>query len=91
MDVSSLIIESVWGVSSEFATLGLAGINLDNEGNLSVDNDVLKGYLQTNFNDIRNLFCANGTTSNGNLQYIGCSKDTESGNYSINITQAATQ
>jgi len=91
MDVSSLIIESVWGVSSEFATLGLAGINLDNEGNLSVDTDALKGYLQTNFNDIRNLFCANGTTSNGNLQYIGCSKDTESGNYSINITQAATQ
>jgi len=91
MDLSSMIIESVWGVSSDFASLGLVGINLDNEGNLSVDADVLKGYLQTNFNDVRNLFCANGTASNGNLQYIGHTQDTESGDHVIKITQAATR
>lgn len=91
LDISSLIIQSVWGVSSDFSTLGLAGINLDNEGNLSVDADKLKGYLTTHFNDIRNLFCASGTASNGSLQYIGHTRDTEEGNYNIVITQAATQ
>lgn len=90
-DLSSTLIETVWGVSSEYAIPGLVGINLDNEGQLSIDQDTLRGYLQTNFNDVRNLFAANGTTSAGTLEYLTATRDTEAGEYTVNITQAATQ
>lgn len=90
-DLSSTLIESVWGVSSEYAIPGLVGINLDDEGQLSIDSDTLRGYLQSNFNDVRNLFAANGTTSAGSLEYLTSTRDTEAGEYTVNITQAATQ
>jgi len=71
--------------------MGLVGINLDNEGQLSIDSDKLEGYLKTNFNDVRNLFAANGSSNAGTLEYVLHSRDTEAGEYTVNITTAATQ
>lgn len=90
-DLTSTIVQSVWGVASEFSTLGLVGINLDNEGQLSIDSDKLRGYLETNFNDIKLLFAANGTTSSGTLEYLTYGDETQAGEYTVNITQAASQ
>ena len=90
-DITSTLIQSVWGVSSEYSMMGLVGINLDNEGQLSIDSDKLEGYLKTNFNDVRNLFAANGSTNGGTLEYIHTTRDTEAGEYTVNITTAATQ
>ena len=90
-DITSTLIQSVWGVSSEYSMMGLVGINLDNEGQLSIDSDKLEGYLKTNFNDVRNLFAANGSTNASTLEYVLHSRDTEAGEYTVNITTAATQ
>jgi len=90
-DLTSTIVQSVWGVSSEFAILGLVGINLDNDGQLSIDDDKLQGYLKTNFNDVKNLFAANGSANAGTLEYVTHSSDTNSGEYEVYITTAATQ
>jgi flagellar hook-associated protein 2 len=90
-DITSTLIQSVWGVSSEYSMMGLVGINLDNEGQLSIDSDKLEGYLKTNFNDVRNLFAANGSTNGGTIDYISHSRDTQAGEYTVNITTAATQ
>ena len=90
-DITFTLIQSVWGVSSEYSMMGLVGINLDNEGQLSIDSDKLEGYLKTNFNDVRNLFTANGSTNSGTLEYVSHYRDTEAGEYTVNITTAATQ
>jgi flagellar hook-associated protein 2 len=90
-DLSSTIVQAIWGVSSDYAMMGLVGINLDNNGQLSIDTDKLKGYLNTNFNDVQNLFAANGSADAGTLQYISHSSDTNSGEYAVHITTAATQ
>jgi flagellar hook-associated protein 2 len=90
-DLTSTLIQTVWGVSSDYATMGLVGINLDNQGQLSIDTDKLQGYLKTNFNDVKNLFSENGTTNAGTLEYVSHSRDTEAGEYTVNITTAATQ
>jgi len=90
-DITFTLIQSVWGVSSEYSMMGLVGINLDNEGHLSIDSDKLEGYLKTNFNDVSNLFAANGSTNAGTLEYVLHSRDTEAGEYTVNITTAATQ
>ena len=90
-DLTSALIQSVTGVSSQYSMMGLVGINLDNEGQLSIDTDKLQGYLKTNFNDVKNLFAANGSSDAGTLDYISHSRDTNSGEYGVHITTAATQ
>ncbi len=90
-DLSSTIVQTVWGVSSDYAMMGLVGINLDNNGQLNIDTDKLKGYLSTNFKDVQNLFAANGSVDAGTLQYVSHSSETNSGDYAVHITTAATQ
>jgi len=90
-DLTSTLVQTVWGVSSDYATMGLVGINLDNEGQLSIDTDKLEGYLNTNFNDVKSLFSANGSTDAGTLEYVSHDRDTEAGEYAVYISTAATQ
>jgi len=90
-DLTSTLLQNVWGVSSDFATMGLVGINLDTEGQLSIDTEKLEGYLKTNFNDVKNLFSGNGTSNAGTLDYVSYSRDTKAGEYTVHITTAATQ
>jgi flagellar hook-associated protein 2 len=81
----------VQGVSSDFSILGLAGINLDNEGQLNIDSSTLRGYLGSNFDDIKLLFSANGSASSGTIEYLSHSRTTKTGEHTLNITQAATR
>jgi len=90
-DLTSAVVQQIWGVSSSFSILGQIGINLDNEGKLNIDSDTLRGYLETNFNDVKNLFVLNGTTSTGTLGYISCSRATQPGEYTVNITTVPTR
>jgi flagellar hook-associated protein 2 len=90
-ELTTTLIQSVWGVASEYSILGMVGVNLDKDGQLSVDTDTLKRNLQTNFNDVRGLFAATGTTSKGTLEYISHGRGTMAGDYAVNITQAATK
>ena len=87
-DLTSLITQSVWGVSSQFSIMGLVGINLDNKGQLSVNDTTLTGYLKTNFNDVAALFVGQGVTSNGSLEYVAHTQNSKAGEYTVNITTA---
>jgi len=90
-DLTTILTQQVWGVASDLSTLGLAGIEVDTEGQLNIDSAQLKGYLETRFNDIKLLFSINGTTDAGSLNYVRSSRDTKAGEYEVNITQAATR
>ena len=90
-DLTTMLVQPVWGVSSDFSIMGLAGINVDKEGQLSIDSEVLGNYLDTNFSDIQRLFSVNGSSDSGSIEYIYSSNDTKAGSYSVNITQAATR
>jgi len=89
--LSSIVTNSVEGVSSDFSTLGLIGVNLDRTGQLSIDDSTLEGYLESNFNDIQKAFSATGSTTTGSLRYISHDQETQAGDYTVNITQIATQ
>lgn len=94
-DCAALLVDSVWGLDSNFSTLGLIGIDYevddDNNLSLSIDDTILTGYLQTNFNDVMALFVGQGTTTNSNVTYIGHSRDSEAGEYDVHINRAATR
>jgi flagellar hook-associated protein 2 len=98
-DLLSTLVQTVSGVSSEFSTLGLVGIEQESfvtgveyKAQLTIDTDTLRGYLESNFNDIKNVIAVNGTTTGGGLEYISYSRDTQPlEEYTVHITQAATQ
>jgi flagellar hook-associated protein 2 len=90
-DMTSILVQNVWGVSSDFSTLGLIGVSVDREGQLTVDKSKLQGYLATNFNDVQKLFTAAGEASVGTLQYVSHSIGTKQGDYAVHIDTAATR
>jgi flagellar hook-associated protein 2 len=90
-DLTSILIGNVWGVATDYATLGLVGISVDREGQLSIDDSKLRGYLTANFNDVQKLFSADGTTSSGSLAYVSHGIDTKAGEYTVHIDTAATR
>ena len=90
--LTGVIFSGVSGVSnSSLNNLCLIGINADETGMLSVDSTTLNGYLSTNFNDVKNLFIAQGSSTNSALTYVSSGQNTQGGTYEVNITQAAQQ
>jgi flagellar hook-associated protein 2 len=90
-DLTSTLIQNVWGVAADYSTLGLVGINVDKEGQLSVNSSKIQGYLATNFNDVQKLFTASGVADAGTLAYVSNSINTKQGEYTVHIDTAATQ
>lgn len=90
-DLISAVTNTVTGLSSDYNRLALIGISLDSDVNLTIDDTVLTAALTTNFDDVKKLFVAFGSSPNSQLQYVGHTDSTLGGTYSVNITQAATQ
>jgi len=90
-DLTSLLTQTVWGVSSSYATLGLIGISVDRAGQLAINSDKLRGYLQTNFSDISKLFASHGTTIAGSLEYLSHGSKTAADEYAVHVSTAATR
>jgi len=90
-DLTSILTRKVQGVTANYATLGLAGVSVSRDGQLSIDDSKLRGYLNANFSDIQKLFSATGTTGTGTLTYITHGIDTKEGEYAVHIATAATR
>lgn len=90
--IRDVILSEVSGLDSELNYLSRIGIHIDRTGQLSIDDDELDEYLETNFEDVMNLFAANGTSTSTDLTYIYSTSNTMiEGDYDVEITQAATQ
>lgn len=87
----SIILSKVSGLDSTLNYLSLIGINIDKAGRLSINDKTLGGYLETNFQDVVNLFAAQGTSSSSNLNYITSVSGMAEGVYEVEITQTATR
>lgn len=90
-DLISAVTKTITGLSSDYNRLPLIGISLGDNVNLTIDDTKLANALTTNFDDVKKLFVAYGSSSNPGLQYITHTDSTEGGTYSVNITQAATR
>jgi flagellar hook-associated protein 2 len=87
----SAIQSGVSGLDSTLDHLSLIGMSLDRTGKLSIDDDTLDGYLESNFQDVVNLFAVHGSSTNSSLTYVASGTNTVGGDYEVEITQAATK
>lgn len=73
-------------------SLSSIGIDFDGRtGKMSLDSAELRDLLDTNFDDVADLFLASGTGSHNKIQYVSALSDTVPGEYAIEVTQAAEQ
>ena len=87
-----IVLSEVSGLDSTLTRLSLIGISIDKTGQLSIDDDELVGYLQTNFQEVVNLFAAQGSSTSNDLTYIHSTANTNiEGDYDVEITQVATR
>jgi flagellar hook-associated protein 2 len=90
-DMTSILVDRVWGVDADYSTLGLVGVSVDSAGKLSINSSKLRGYLTTNFNDVQKLFTATGTASTESLSYDSHGINSKAGDYTVHINTAATR
>ena len=96
--LQDIVASAITGLPTTINALSLIGITTridivshGNDGTLAIDDDDFMDALEDNFNGVRRLFVAEGTTTDGDVQYINHSNDTVAGDYTVNITTAATQ
>jgi flagellar hook-associated protein 2 len=84
--LTQIILNKVSGVSDNFSTLGHFGIRISDDSKLTIDEDTLTDYLESNFDDLKKLFVADWSSTNSSLTYVYHTIDTQSGTYNIEIT-----
>jgi len=88
--LSNSILQPVPGLPSDKNSLVMIGVEPDSTGKLIINADRFDPFLANDSNAIRDLFVAQGSSSNTSLQLLVNGLNTPSGTYSVNITQPAT-
>jgi len=87
----NVIAGQIEGLQGGLDALVLAGVAFDRTGRLQVDGDRLTSALTDNLDQVRQLFTAQGNTSDGGVAFVGSTKNTRAGSYDVDITQAAVK
>lgn len=88
---SSVIFNSVAGLTSQFTNLTQLGFGFDSDGKLTLDEAGLDSALASSASDVSAVFRQLGNTSVQGLSYVSALDKTKAGSYSVNITSAATK
>jgi len=92
-ELGSVVSGAISGLSGNLRTLGSIGIELQNDGTLSVNSADLDDKLDSNFEDIAGLFVALGETTNARVTFVSQTSKTSAGTYQVDIAtlpEAAT-
>jgi len=89
--LANSLIQSVPGLASDRNSMVMIGVEPDEKGQLFINNSRFDTFLNADPTAIRDVFVANGTSSNNQLQFLTHGLNTPSGIYQVNVTQAATR
>lgn len=87
----SIVSRQIDGLDDGFNAMVLIGINFDRSGQLQVDEEQLDKVLTENLEEVRKLFVAQGSASDRSVDFVSSNSNTMAGNYSVSISQAASQ
>jgi len=87
--LAGVVSRSISGLVGPLDNLAAAGVEMQNDGTLRINDSKLATNLSENFSALRDLFIAAASTTHSSIEYLGSSSSTEPGTYEINITQAA--
>jgi len=90
-NLSSSLLQAVPGLATDRNSLVMVGVEPDATGVLSINDTRFSNYLNNDVNAIRDVFVAQGSSTNNDLQFLVNGFNTPSGTYSVNVTQAAAR
>ena len=82
---------SITGLPDDYDSLSKIGITVNSEGKLVLDEDDVRAALRADFAATMRVFIAEETSTGSDVEFISHTDDTTEGEYTVNITQAATQ
>ncbi|OIQ01066.1 MAG: flagellar hook-associated protein [Zetaproteobacteria bacterium CG2_30_46_52] len=89
--LTSGLLKSVPGLQSDRNSLVRIGIEPNELGMLSINDNLFTNFLNNDASAIRDVFVAQGSSTTPGLQFLTAGTNTISGNYSVNIDQVATK
>jgi len=87
--LSDSLLQSIPGLASDRNNMVLVGIEPDAQGVLKINPTLFDKFITTDPTAIRDVFVANGISSNKQVQFLTSGLNTPSGMYAINVSQAA--
>jgi len=78
-------------VNSEYVSLASLGIDTQRSGELTIDANKVQTAIDTNINEVAQLFSRTGSTSDLLIRYLGAADATKVGDYPVFIDAQATQ
>jgi len=89
--LSNSLLQSVPGLASDRNSMVMIGVEPDEKGQLLINAARFDNFINTDPTVIRDVFVANGKSSNSQLQFLTTGLNTPSGTYPVDITQAASK
>lgn len=86
-----LLSTSSKGADGNISSLATVGITTDRSGKLPLDSAKLNETLTDNRDVLAQIFSAQGSTTDSQVNYITSSRDTQTDNYSINLEVMASR
>ena len=87
----SVVAGQIAGLESGLDALVLVGVAFNRSGRLTIDDERLTTALTENLESVRQLFTAQGNTSDNGIAFVNSTRNTQAGAYDVNITQAAAK
>jgi len=89
--LSNSLLQSVPGLASDRNSMVMIGVEPNEKGQLTINHSRFDNFLNTDPTAIRDVFVANGSSNNSQLQFLTNGLNTPSGTYQVNVTQAASK
>lgn len=91
-DLLSLATSRVSGHdgSDAYSSFALIGLEMNRSGQLEINDADLDEAISTDLDAVKRIFKDEGSTSTGDIAYIGSSDDTVGGTYTVHVDQVAT-
>jgi len=89
--LANSLIQSIPGLASDRSSMVMVGVEPDEKGQLTINPTLFDKFLTTDPTAIRDVFVANGSSTNNQLQFLTNGLNTPSGTYQVNVTQAASK
>jgi len=86
-----MISSSSRGADGNISSIATIGITTDRSGKLSLDSSKFQSALSGNRDILAQIFSASGTTSDSQVNFITSSKETQTGQYNVNLEVMASR
>jgi flagellar hook-associated protein 2 len=89
--ITNTLLSPVVGATGDYKRPAVAGLSLQKDGTLTLDQATFDAALARSYTDVVNLFQTNGTATNSEVSYGFSTEKTKPGTYAVDITTAATK